>query len=131
MLHSTPRFVREMVSAGILPSDKDADFRAMTGPARDDVWTQAACHIVKQRKPHLLLFHLLNSDGIHHRYGPQTPASYTALALADVFVGRLVDALDAAGIRQNTTIIITSDHGFPNVTNVLYPNALFRQAGLL
>lgn len=131
LVHSTPRFVREMVAAGMLPSDKDADFRALTGPARDDVWTQAACHIAKQRKPHLLLFHLLNTDGIHHRYGPQTPASYTALALADVFVGRLVDALETAGIRQNTTLFITSDHGFANVTNVLYPNALFRQAGLL
>jgi predicted AlkP superfamily pyrophosphatase or phosphodiesterase len=131
LLYSTPRLVREMVAAGILPSEKDADFRAMTGPARDDVWTQAACHIVKQRKPHFLLFHLLNTDGVHHRYGPQTPASYTALALADVFVGRLVDALESAGIRKNTTIIVTSDHGFENVTNVLYPNAMFRQAGLL
>jgi predicted AlkP superfamily pyrophosphatase or phosphodiesterase len=120
-----------MVAAKILPSDKDADFRAMTGPARDDVWTQAACHIIKQRKPNLLLFHLLNTDGIHHKYGPQTPASYTAMALADVFVGRLVDALEAAGIRKNTTIFVTSDHGFANVTNVLYPNVLFRQAGLL
>ena len=129
--HTTPRFLDEMVTAKILPSKNDADFRAMTGPARDDVWTQAACHIIKDRKPHLLLFHLLNTDGIHHRYGPQSPASYTAMALADVYVGRIVDALEEAGIRTNTTIIVTSDHGFANVTNVLFPNVLFRQAGLL
>jgi predicted AlkP superfamily pyrophosphatase or phosphodiesterase len=131
LLHSTPRLVDEMVAARILPSAKDADFRAMTGPARDDVWTRAAVHVIKERKPNLLLFHLLNTDGIHHRYGPQSPASHTALALADVFVGRIVDALDAAGIRTNTTLIITSDHGFANVTNVLYPNVVFRKAGLL
>jgi predicted AlkP superfamily pyrophosphatase or phosphodiesterase len=103
----------------------------MTGPARDEVWTRAARHVILQRKPHLLLFHLLNTDGIHHRYGPQSPASYTAMALADVHVGQIVDALQAAGIRDKTTIFITSDHGFATVTNVIYPNALFRQAGLL
>lgn len=131
LLHSTPRLIEELVHARILPSAKDADFRAMSGPARDDVWTGAACHVIQKRKPHLLLFHLLNTDGIHHRYGPQSTASHTAMALADIHVGRIVDALDAAGIREKTTILITSDHGFANVTNVLYPNALFRRAGLL
>jgi predicted AlkP superfamily pyrophosphatase or phosphodiesterase len=129
--HSTPRLVQEMVSLKILPSPKDADFRAMTGPARDDVWTEAACHVILQRKPHLTMFHLLNTDGIHHKYGPQSPASYTALALADTYVGRIVDALEKAGIRKQTTIIVTSDHGFATITNVLYPNAVFRKAGLL
>lgn len=131
LLHSTPRLVDEMVAARILPSSKDADFRAMSGPQRDDVWTQAACRIVQKRKPHFMMFHLLNTDGIHHKYGPQSPASYTAMAMADVFVGRLLDALQDAGIRTNTTVIVTSDHGFANVTNVLYPNAIFRKAGLL
>jgi predicted AlkP superfamily pyrophosphatase or phosphodiesterase len=88
-------------------------------------------HVIAKRKPHLLLFHLLNTDGIHHRYGPQTPASYTGLALADMHVGQVLDALDRAGLRPKTTVLITSDHGFAAVTNVLYPNAVFRRAGLL
>jgi predicted AlkP superfamily pyrophosphatase or phosphodiesterase len=129
--HSTPLLIQEMVSAGVLPSSKDADFRAMTGPARDEVWTEAACHVILRRKPNFMMFHLLNTDGVHHKYGPQTPASYTAMALADVHVGRIVDALDQAGIRKQTTIIVTSDHGFATITNVLYPNAIFRKEGLL
>ena len=131
LLHTTPRFLKELVTARILPSEKDADFRAMTGPARDEVWTRAAVHVMTQRKPNLLLFHLLNTDGIHHKYGPQSPASYTAMALADSHIGQLVDAITAAGLRTNTTIIVTSDHGFAAVTKILYPNAIFRQAGLL
>jgi predicted AlkP superfamily pyrophosphatase or phosphodiesterase len=79
----------------------------------------------------LLLLHLLNTDGIHHRYGPQSPASYTALALADSFVARILQALDGAGIRTNTTIFVTADHGFATATNILQPNVLLRQAGLL
>jgi predicted AlkP superfamily pyrophosphatase or phosphodiesterase len=129
--HTTPRLLEELVSAHILPSAADADFRAMSGPARDEVWTRAACEVIQKRKPNLLLFHLLNTDGIHHRYGPQSPASYTAMALADIFVGRVVAALDNAGIRTNTTIFVTSDHGFALATNILAPNVLFRRAGWL
>jgi predicted AlkP superfamily pyrophosphatase or phosphodiesterase len=131
LLHTTPRLLQEMVAAKILPDEIDATFRAMTGPARDDVWTEAACHVIARRKPHLLLFHLLNTDGIHHRYGPQSPASYTALALADIYVGRILDALDAAGIRGGSTVFVTSDHGFAAVTKTLHPNVLLRQAGLI
>jgi predicted AlkP superfamily pyrophosphatase or phosphodiesterase len=131
LLHTTPRLLAELVSAKILPTARDADFRSMTGPARDDVWTRAACHVIQKRKPDLLLFHLLNTDGIHHRYGPQSPASYTALALADTYVGRVLDALDSAGISSKTTVFISSDHGFAAATNILHPNAIFRRAGLL
>lgn len=131
LLHSTPRLRAELVANGILPDDTDATFRGLTGPARDLIWTKAACHVVTKRKPHLLLFHLLNTDGIHHRYGPQSPASYTAMALADGFVGQLMDALQAAGIREQTTVFITSDHGFAGATNVIQPNVLLREAGLL
>ena len=83
VLHTTPRLRKEMVAQHILPDETDASFRALTGPGRDEVWTKAACHVIRARRPHLLLFHLLNTDGIHHRYGPESPASYTALALAD------------------------------------------------
>ncbi|HKX62807.1 MAG TPA: alkaline phosphatase family protein [Verrucomicrobiae bacterium] len=131
LLHTTVRLRRELVAQGILPDDKDVTFRAMTGPERDEVWTKAACHVIRTRRPNFLLFHLLNSDGTHHRYGAETPASYTALALADVHVGRVLDALDGAGILMNTTVFVVSDHGFATATNVLQPNVLFRQAGLI
>jgi predicted AlkP superfamily pyrophosphatase or phosphodiesterase len=129
--HTTPRLLRELVAQGILPSDKDADFRAMAGPARDEVWTRAACHVIEVRKPHFLALHLLNADGIHHRYGPDTPASQTALALADKFVGQILESIHSAGIRSNTVIFVTADHGFATATNILQPNVLLRRAGLL
>ncbi|MCI0746551.1 MAG: alkaline phosphatase family protein, partial [Verrucomicrobia subdivision 3 bacterium] len=58
-------------------------------------------------------------------------ASYTALALADFHVGQLLEALETAGIRTNAAVLIVADHGFATATNVLQPNVLFRQAGLL
>jgi predicted AlkP superfamily pyrophosphatase or phosphodiesterase len=131
LLHTTSRLKQELVAHGILPNAIDATFRALTGPARDDIWTRAAGQVIRERKPHLLLFHLLNTDGTHHRYGAATPASYTALALADGYIRELLKALEAAGVREKTTIFLVADHGFANATKLLYPNALLRRAGLL
>ena len=44
--------------------------------------------------------HLLNVDATHHLLGPQTAASYTANAYADACLGRIVAAIDDAGIRE-------------------------------
>jgi predicted AlkP superfamily pyrophosphatase or phosphodiesterase len=131
LLYTTPRLRQELVDLHILPDQTDASFRNLTGPGRDDVWTKAACHVIEVRKPHLLVLHLLNTDGIHHRYGPRSAASYTALALADFYVGQVLQALDRAGIRAQTSVFVTADHGFASATNILHPNVLLRRAGLL
>jgi predicted AlkP superfamily pyrophosphatase or phosphodiesterase len=127
--HSTPRLVDELLAEGILPDKEDKTFRALTGPGRDEIWTKAACHLIKKRTPNFLLIHLLNTDGIHHRYGPESPASYTAIALADKFVGQIHEALKNSGAAF--TIFVTADHGFANATRLLQPNVALRQAGLL
>jgi predicted AlkP superfamily pyrophosphatase or phosphodiesterase len=129
--HSTPRLVEDLVREGILPNNDDATFRAMSAPARDEVWTRAACYVIGKRMPNLLLIHLLNTDGTHHKYGPQSNASYTAVALADKFVGDIVGAIDQAGKRGQTTIFVTADHGFATATKLIQPNVLLRQAGLI
>jgi len=131
LFHTTPRLRNELIDQSILASDSDPAFRAFSSPARDEVWVRAACHVLKVRKPHLLLFHLLDSDLIHHRYGPQSPASYTTLALADARVGRILDILDQAGIREKTIIFVTADHGCANASKILQPNVVLRRAGLL
>ena len=46
-----------------------------------------------------MTYHILNTDGIHHKYGPKTPAGYTALALADQNIRDLLAALDEAMAR--------------------------------
>lgn len=129
--HTTPRLVAEIKETGIATEAEIAGFAKLSTPARDRIWTQTACHVIRQRKPHLLLFHPLNVDGTHHRYGPQTPAGYTAVAYADTLVRDVLETLDAAGIRERTTIFIVSDHGFMAIPQTLQPNVVLRQAGLL
>jgi predicted AlkP superfamily pyrophosphatase or phosphodiesterase len=125
---TTPRLRSELVAEGILPSDKQADFAKIGMPLRDEIWTRTACYLIRNRMPDFMAVHLLNTDSTHHKYGPESMASFTALALADRFVGDIVEAVNAAGQRENTTIIVTADHGFATATNVIQPNVLFHKA---
>lgn len=129
--HTTPQLIAEMKQAGLLTDRDIKDFGKLSGPARDRIWTNAVCHCIRKHKPNLVLFHPLNVDGTHHKYGPQTPAGYTAVALADTLVHDVVRAIDEAGIREQTTIFIVSDHGFMAIPKTIQPNVVLRQAGLL
>lgn len=124
---------REMIAAGLLTAEQIAWMNP--GPQRknmawhDLTWTRAAAHILKTHKPNLLLYHTLNTDGVHHRYGPANMASYSALAYADRLVGDLVQAVEDAGLRERTTFVVATDHGFKKVTRFVYPNVALKLAG--
>ncbi|MCE9605684.1 MAG: alkaline phosphatase family protein [Planctomycetia bacterium] len=129
--HSTPRLIADLVKAGILADATDATFKAGSMVGRDLAWTEAACYLIRHRMPNLLLLHLLNCDSTQHADGPQTPSGYTANAYADTCVAKVVQALDDAGLRAQTTIFIVADHGFTHTPKALRPHVLLRNAGLL
>jgi predicted AlkP superfamily pyrophosphatase or phosphodiesterase len=95
----------------------------------DSKWTQAAIHIWKKHQPHLLLHHTLSTDAAHHAYGPASTGGYAALAYADKLVGDLVAAVNESGMREKTTIVISTDHGFKKVSQYVYPNVALKKAG--
>lgn len=129
--HTTPKLIAEMKAAGILTDADIQGFSKLGTPARDHIWTRAVCHTIRERKPSLVLFHPLNVDAVHHRYGPQTPAGYTAVAYADTLVREVVNAVEDAGILDRTTFLIVSDHGFMAIPKLLQPNVVLRQEGML
>ena len=129
--YTTPRLRTELIEKGLLRDESQASFRSVSVVGLDYVWTEAACHLIRQRKPHLTLVHLLNNDATHHRRGAQTQDSYTANAYADMCVGRILEAIDDAGIRETTTVILVADHGFTLTPKAIRPNVLLRKAGLL
>lgn len=131
VVHMSPPLRTELVAAGILADDTQASFMAGSAAARDLVWTEAARHVIRTRRPHLLLVHLLNVDATHHAAGAQSAAGYTANGYADMCLDRILAALDEAGIRERTTVFVVSDHGFVTTPKALRPNVLLRQKGLL
>ncbi len=122
---------REMVAGGAITEAEMRSFSHAPIDFRDDLWTRAAVHIIERHKPNLLLLHLLTTDTVQHQYGAKSLAAETALVLADRQIQRVLDALDRAGIRDRTTVLVVSDHGFESYRHWIRPNALLRQKGLL
>lgn len=131
VLHCTPRLRTELVAADILVDETQESFAANSAAGRDLIWTEAACHVIRKRKPNLLFVHLLNCDATHHALGPQTPAGYTANAYADSCLAKILAATHEAGIAPQTTFIVLADHGFTHTPKAVRPNVLLRQQGLL
>lgn len=126
-----PEIAREMVKAGTI-SQADVDsFGTRNIVWRDEVWTNAAAHILREHRPNLLLFHLLALDSTQHRYGPRTPAAMISMAHLDSQVARIVRTLEETGLMPRTTIFVLSDHGFKTVKRQILPNAALMKAGLL
>lgn len=127
---------KAMIAAGVVTTEDIAGMSAGPGPRlkiayRDEIWTRAACFMFKQYRPNLLLHHTLNTDSMHHRYGPGTDPSLSALALADRLLGDLVKTVEETGLRDRTTFLIVTDHGFKKVDKYVYPNVVLKEAGLL
>ena len=122
---------RELVKAGVISEEDLAAFASRNIVFRDYIWTAAAAHILRQHRPNLLLFHLLNLDSTQHRYGPRTPAAMTAMTHLDSQVAQIVQTLEQTGLMPRTTVFVVSDHGFKTVKRQIRPNAAFAKAGLL
>lgn len=59
----------------------------------------------------VLFIHFGITDGMGHSYGWLSPQQLSVLYRADEALGQLLDELDARGLRSQTLIIVTADHG--------------------
>jgi predicted AlkP superfamily pyrophosphatase or phosphodiesterase len=123
---TTPRLMEELRRNGLL-----ARFEAGNDVVQDEIRTEAACQIIRNRMPRFLALHLSNVDTAHHDYGPRSAPGYTAAALNDANIGRVLQALDEARFRDRTAIFVVADHGFVAAAKSLRPNAILRREGLL
>jgi predicted AlkP superfamily pyrophosphatase or phosphodiesterase len=101
------------------------------GVQRDWLYTRMAAQVLKRHAPNLLLIHLVETDHVQHRVGPQTDDAYWAVSYADDRVRDLVEAVEASPMRGKTTIFVCSDHGFMPVAKDIRPNVRLKQLGLV
>lgn len=73
--------------------------------------TDLAVQYIKDKKPTLLAVCYDEPDGAGHRYGHGSPEYYQAMNMLDGYIARIVQATKDAGIYDNTTFVITADHG--------------------
>jgi predicted AlkP superfamily pyrophosphatase or phosphodiesterase len=65
----------------------------------------------------LLFVHFPTTDGMGHVYGWLSGEQLSVLFRADQALGNLLAELDARGLRKETLILVTSDHGGHDTTH--------------
>ena len=65
----------------------------------------------------LLFVHFPTPDGMGHEYGWMSEEQLSVIRRADEALGEILGALDARGLRDETLIIITADHGGHETTH--------------
>lgn len=90
-------------------------------PAEDKATDQQvvveAARVITEMKPDVLFVHFPGVDTAGHAKGWGSPEQLAAIEEADACVGRLLAALDAAGTRSSTLIMLSADHGGAGLTH--------------
>lgn len=72
---------------------------------------QYALPEIEKGLPDLFLFYIVDVDEHGHKYGWGSPEYFDAMARMDESLGLILDALDKSGQRDNTILVLSSDHG--------------------
>ncbi|MDQ2701353.1 MAG: ectonucleotide pyrophosphatase/phosphodiesterase [Pseudomonadota bacterium] len=67
------------------------------------------------QRPRLVTLYFDQVDHEEHAWGPGSPQALTAQAHVDAALARLLDGLEARGIRDRVDLIVVSDHGMAAV----------------
>jgi predicted AlkP superfamily pyrophosphatase or phosphodiesterase len=106
-------------------------YRAVSNDEGDDLRTRFAEYVIEEKKPEVVLVHLLDLDHFEHESGPFTPEAFAMLEKVDGYVQRILAATERAGTLSETAVFIVSDHGFMTVSKQIHPGVILARAGLL
>lgn len=87
-------------------------------------------YIIRKYKPAFLAVHLVALDHFEHEEGRDGDKVRAALSSVDSGVKAILEAIEKAGIKENTTVIVTGDHGFVDIHSAIAPNVLLAKEGL-
>lgn len=88
-------------------------------------------YLIMKYRPAFTAVHIADVDHFEHEQGRDGEKVRSAVALADQAIKTILDAVEKAGIKEQTTIIVTGDHGFVDIHTQLNPNVLLAKAGLI
>lgn len=96
----------------------------------DENLARMSSYIIRRYKPSFLAVHLVTVDHFEHEQGRDGDKVRAAIAGVDHAIKTIREAVQKAGIANNTTFIVTGDHGFVDIHSSLAPNVLLANAGL-
>jgi predicted AlkP superfamily pyrophosphatase or phosphodiesterase len=83
----------------------------------DEPVADRAIGVIARLKPNVLFVHFPADDKAGHKYGWGSPEQLAAIERADACVGRILAAIEQAGLRDSTCLIVTADHGGAGLTH--------------
>ena len=98
----------------------------------EDTWTARALTEVMWRKglPAYSMLWMSDPDYSQHQMAPGSEMALAALKSVDDRLGTVLEALDTAGLRNDTDILIISDHGFSTIARATDVVGELNAAGL-
>lgn len=99
--------------------------------AREQKFAAAASYIFEKYQPDLLAVHLIAADHFQHTDGRDGYMVDRAVSAVDAAIGQIVETVERLGMMEQTTFIITGDHGFVDIHSVLSPNIWLKEVGLI
>ncbi len=115
----------------LLDRVESADGHPLLRPMTDAARTEVAAWAIRTYQPALVLLHLEDTDAMQHAFGPDSQQARSAIATADREVGLVLEAIDESGLRNDTDVVVESDHGFATISSEVHPNAAFAERGWL
>jgi arylsulfatase A-like enzyme len=119
-----------------VPHDAAAPLVANLGPfpsshLQQDPWTTKALTEVlwKEEVPAFSLLWLGEPDLTEHETAPGAQAALTAIKSSDDNLARILAALDRRGVRDQTDILVVSDHGFSTIDRAVDLRTILKDAG--
>jgi predicted AlkP superfamily pyrophosphatase or phosphodiesterase len=100
------------------PGTLDWSWIAATSTSGDADVAEHAVDMIRQHQPQVMFIHFPGCDNVGHAKGWGSPEQLEIIAQADAQVGRVLNALEEAKVRDHTFIILTADHGGAGRTHV-------------
>jgi len=88
-------------------------------------------YLIETYKPRFTTVHLVCVDHFAHADGRDSENVRKAVAGVDNAIGRIIESVERAGIKDSTSFLIVGDHGFVDIHTTLAPNVWLQKAGLI
>ena len=116
--------LQQNATGKLAPNDYNLDYLGM-----DENVARMAAYLIRTYKPGLVALHMACVDHNEHEHGREGEEVKLAIAGADRAVRTILEALDKAGIKDSTAVIVMGDHGFVDIHTQLLPNVWLKENG--
>lgn len=96
----------------------------------DDFCFSALAYLIGTYRPDVIYTHIVLIDHLRHTGGVHGPHIREGYRFLDEGMGKVLDAMRAAGVYDHTILALTSDHGQLDVERTVSINRFFRDHGL-